>query len=224
MRNSARLAIIAALSLFAASWGFAQDAVIKELTGTVEFKLPGAETWENAVKDQAVAVNTVISTGFKSNALIDLGNSLINVRPLTRLSIRELRASAGTETVNVNLQTGRLRLDVNPPSGTRASVSVQGPMSVSSVRGTVFEVSVFELWVLEGSIEYRGNSGAPVIVDAVGYSNVDERTEQVVFTKAMVVNSLHPDQPIAFDSFNPFSVKGAMKIGEMEFGGEMTFD
>jgi len=68
------------------SLAFAQEAVIKELTGTVELKKAGAAEWENAAKGQSVAVDTVISTSFKSTAIISIGNSLITVRPLTLLT------------------------------------------------------------------------------------------------------------------------------------------
>ena len=214
--------IIAGLLLLAVSGIFAQEAVIRELTGTVELKLAGSTAWVNAVRGQNVAVDSVISTGFKSNALIGIGNSIINVRPLTRLSIKELRASQNTETINVGLQAGRVRVDVNPPAGVRATASVQTPIATASVRGTVFEVGLFELWVIEGSVEYRGTSGGHVIVDAGGYSAVDERTGRVALIKGMLLDSLNPVQPIAFDSFNSFS-GAAQQKSEIDIGGEMEF-
>jgi hypothetical protein len=219
----ARLIIIAGLLLLAVSGVFAQEAVIRELLGTVELKPAGSPTWERAVQGQGIAESTVISTGFKSHALIGIGDSIINVRPLTRLSLTEIRASQNTETINVNLQAGRVRLDVNPPAGSRASFSIQTPMATASVRGTVFEAGLFELWVAEGSVEYRGSSGSHIVVDAGGYSTVSESTGRVGSTKGVLLDSLSPVQPIAFDSFNSFS--GAAKHkNEIEVGGEMKFD
>jgi len=211
------------LLLFAVSGVFGQRALIKELTGTVELKQPRSTVWENAALGQAIEGDTVISTGFKSYALIGIGNSAISVRTLTRLSFREIRAVAGTETINVSLQAGRVRLDVNPPAGAKSVFTVQTPPTTASTRGTIFEMGIFELWVIEGSIEYRGTSGAPVIVDAVGYSYVDERTGRVVFTKNMLLSSLSPVQPIAFDSFNSFAGAAPQTSG-LELGGEMEFD
>jgi len=96
-------------------------------------------------------------------------------------------------------------------------------VATASTRGTVFEVGLFELWVIEGSIEYRGASGALIIVDAGGYSYIDDRTERVVFTKKMLLSSLSPVQPIAFDSFNSFTGAAAQKSG-MEIDGELGWD
>jgi len=215
--------IIAGLLLLAVSGIFAQEAVIRELTGTVELKLAGSAAWVNAVRGQNVAVDSVISTGFKSNALLSIGNSIITVRPLTRLAIKELTASKNTETISVGLQAGRVRMDVKPPAGVMATTSVRTPIATASVRGTVFEVGLFELWVIEGSVEYRGTSGGHVIVDAGGYSAVDERTGRVVLTKGMLLASLSPVQPIAFDSFNSFS-GAAQEKNEIEIGGEIEFN
>ena len=64
-----------------------------------------------------VSEDTVVSTGFKSTALIEVGSALLAVRPLTRLTLTEISASAGNETLNVNLAAGRVRVDLNPPAG-----------------------------------------------------------------------------------------------------------
>ena len=224
MGRLARFTIVVGLLLLVVSGVFAQEAIIRELLGTVELKPAGSAVWERAVQGQSVAVDTVVSTGFKSNALIGIGTSIINVRPLTRLSIRELSTSQGIETINVGLQAGRARFDVNPPAGNRTAFTVQTPPATASVRGTIFEVGLFELWVIEGSIEYRGSSGGPVIVDAVGYSYVDERTGRAVLTKWMLLDSLSPAQPIAFDSFSSFSGSAAQQRSGIEVSGEMEFD
>jgi hypothetical protein len=68
--------------------------------------------------------DTVVSTGFKSTALIEVGSTVITVRPLTRLTLTEIRASSESESLNVNLQSGRIRVDVNPPAGAKASMAV----------------------------------------------------------------------------------------------------
>ena len=222
MRNTARFLLIAGLLLFVAAGVFGQQATIKELSGTVELKKTGSAVWENAVRGQAIEIDSVISTGFKSNALISIGNSTISVRPLTRLSIKELRASQNTETINVGLQAGRVRLDVNPPAGSRVNASVQTPTTTASVRGTIFEVDVFSLWVIEGSVEFKGRSGAQVIVDMGGNSTVDDRTGKAAYTKETPLASLSPAQPMGFDSVNYFT-GAATQRRDIEVTGELDF-
>ena len=90
-------AVIAVLILLCAGMAFAQSGgVIKELSGTVELKPAGQADYTAAKAGDAVARDTVVSTGFKSSALITVGSTTLTVRPLTRLSLAEISASAGT--------------------------------------------------------------------------------------------------------------------------------
>lgn len=202
---------------------YAQEAVMKELTGTVELKPAGSAVWEKAVLGQSIAGNTVVSTGFKSYALISIGGSVLNVRPLTRLTVTELSASATTETINVSLQAGRVKAEVKPPSGgMRTSMNVQTPIATASVRGTIFEVDTYELKVIEGTVEFSGASGTPVVVDAGGDSYIDEKTGRVAPPMDTLLTTLKPDLPVAFDTFESFmgataQPKGIEIVSELDF-------
>jgi hypothetical protein len=215
--------ILFSIFFFLFSFAFAQQATITELTGTVELKRANSAAWEPAAKGQSIPVDTIISTGFKSTALINLGNSIITVRPLTRLSITEIASRAGTETINVNLQAGRVRADVNPPAGARSSFTVQMPSVTASTRGTIFEVGIFELRVMEGSIEYRGTSGAPVVVDAGAFSYVDETTGRAAFPEATLLTTLNPDLPIAADLLYPFEGASLQSTPSLEVGAAISY-
>jgi len=211
MKRKVKSLIIAGMIfLFAASAVFTQEntpsAVIRELSGNVELQRPGTTTWEKAAQGQTITQNTIISTGFRSSAIIGIGDSLINVRPLTRLSLTELSERSGVETINANLQAGRVRVDVKAPAGSRSAFNVQGPMATASTRGTVFEMSTLELTVIEGTVEYFESSIMPFLIDAGGYCYVDERTGQVIPPLAGLGTVLNPDLPIANDSFSSFEV------------------
>ena len=104
---------------------FAQNGVIRELTGEVELKHAGSTAFVPAAAGAQVALNTIVSTGFRSTAIITVGSATITVRPLTRLSLAEIQSSSDSENVNVSLQAGRVRVDVKPPAGTRANLTVQ---------------------------------------------------------------------------------------------------
>ena len=156
---------------------FAQNGVIRELSGTVELKRAGAANFVPARTGDAIAQDTVISTGFKSTALVEIGSSVLTVRPLTRLTLAELRTAEGTENINVNLQTGRVRVDVNPPAGTRTNMEVRGPSATASVRGTSFEFDTRNLAVLHGVVAFRGNRGGTMLVSAGSTSQVTENSK-----------------------------------------------
>ncbi|MFP3043745.1 FecR family protein [Treponema primitia] len=144
----------------------AQTAFIRDLTGTVEVKLPGSAEWTLALIGQGIENQTVISTGFKSTARIGLGNSVLTVQPLTRLTLEQIQEAASTEQVKLYLQTGRVRADVTPPSGGKVDFTVRSPSVTASVRGTSFEFDGQRLWVEEGRVHVSGGDGTGVYVGA----------------------------------------------------------
>lgn len=156
--------VLAVVILLCAVRAFAQDGVIREISGMVELKRAGQANFVPAKTGDTVAKDTVVSTGFRSSALIALGSAVLTVRPLTLLTVAEISASASTETLNVNLQAGRVRVDVNPPAGTRASTTVRSPIATASVRGTVFEIDTQGLTVLRGAVAYAGDKGGTKLV------------------------------------------------------------
>jgi hypothetical protein len=140
--------------------------VIRELTGDVQLKFAGSNDFVAARAGNEVAQNTIISTGFKSTAIVVVGGTVITVKPLTRLSLAEIQSTSELETLNVSLQTGRVRVDVNPPAGMRASTTLQSPSATASVRGTSFEFDTINLTVNEGTVAFSGNIGPTAMVSA----------------------------------------------------------
>ena len=151
-----------ALILTGAALCYAQSpaALIREMTGTVEIKKSGSTDWVAAKTGDTIEKSTVISTGFRSMALLAVGSSTVMVRPLTRLSLEELMNQGDTEEINIGLRTGRVQVDVKAPAGSRANFSVQTPSSTASVRGTMFDMTPLNIQVKEGTVVYRG-SGEP---------------------------------------------------------------
>jgi hypothetical protein len=168
------------LFLTAAAYGiFAQNesGVILELSGDVQLKHPGSNDYIEANAGDVVMRNTVVLTGFRSTALIAVGSSEIRVRPLTRLSLAEIQGSSDTETTNVNLHTGRIKVDVNPPSGTKAKVTVQSPAATATLHGTSIEFDMINIKVNEGRAAFSGSSGHAAIVNAGGSNFVGVNNE-----------------------------------------------
>jgi hypothetical protein len=163
----------------------AQSGEIRELTGEVSVKAAGKTAFTAAKAGDKIAQDTIVSTGFKSTAVIAVGSSVITVRPLTRLSLAEIQSSAGTETLNVSLQTGRVRVDVKPPAGTRANTTVQGPSATASVRGTSFEFDTVKLTVNEGTVAFSGASGPISMVNAGKTSSIEEGETLVGFSSVI---------------------------------------
>ena len=178
---------------------FAQNGTIRELNGTVELKAAGASVFTVAKAGDTVRQDTVISTGFKSTALVEVGSALITVRPLTRLTLTEIRASSGAETINVNLQAGRVRVDVNPPAGTRASMAVNSPSATASVRGTSFEFDTRNLRVHSGEVGFQGNRGRMMVVNAGSASKI-ESDGRAADPIGIRITGLQPSLPSGTDA------------------------
>ena len=159
-----KIIITVLLAAFAAGFAFSQNGVIRDFTGSVELKQAGSSVFVPATVGASVAPNTVISTGFRSTAVIVIGGSTVTVNPLTRLTLAEIQSTANTETINVNLQSGRVRVEVNPPAGARANFTLQTPSSTASVRGTVFEMNADKVSVSEGKVMFSGSGKMAVIV------------------------------------------------------------
>ncbi|MDR3201272.1 MAG: FecR family protein [Spirochaetales bacterium] len=161
-----KIVVLCCALLFAAAFAFGQTGVIKEITGTVELKAPGATSWKPASVGMVITKNTLISTGFRSTALVGLGNSLLTVQALTRLSLEEIALSQGNEKIGLALQTGRVRANVMPPSGGRTDFTVRSPTATASVRGTTFVFDANSVSVSGGLVTFAGANGLPVAVAA----------------------------------------------------------
>jgi len=173
-------------------------AVIREITGTVELKRPG-EAWTAANPGDRIDRATIISTSFRSTAILAVGSSTLVVRPITRLSLENLLIQNKTEMVNINLRSGRVRVDVTPAAGNKSNFTVRSPSAVASVRGTSFEMDTISIQVLEGTVSYVSvddQMARQVRVGAGQESWVDAETSDAVnpMAAAETIRS-HPDLP-----------------------------
>jgi hypothetical protein len=181
--------IIVLTTLFVTSV-FAQNGVIREITGEVELRRPGSSVFVPASAGDTVNMNTIISTGFRSTAIVVIGSSTITVRPLTRLTLAEIQSAENTENINVNLQAGRVRVEVTPPAGTRTNFTVQSPSATASVRGTSFDFDTVNLSVHEGRVVFGGTSGPATVVNSgfvtfVGVDGTAENPAEVTSAAAL---------------------------------------
>jgi hypothetical protein len=174
---------------------FAQEAVIKNITGSVEVKSSKDAQWVKAKIGDVLGKNSYISTGFKSNAIIAVGNSNLTVRSLTQLSLDELQKTGSSEQVALNLRTGRVRADVKPPAGGKVDFTVRSPSATASVRGTVFDFDTVNLNVREGTVAFSGSTGWTVLVSEGGSSEVNVETGKTSEPMEVAVAALDPVLP-----------------------------
>jgi hypothetical protein len=189
-----KLLVIVLVITASAAWAQSPRAVIQELRGTVETKAPGASEWKTAMVGQELERETLVSTGFKSEAVIALGDSTLLARPLTRLTLGEIAAAADSERVEVHLRTGRIRADVRPPAGGAVDFTVRSPMATASVRGTSFEFDTFTLRVDEGTVSFSGADNTAVYV-AAGQSSAPDSVSGRTALPVETAAALTPPPP-----------------------------
>ncbi|MCL2093215.1 MAG: FecR family protein [Treponema sp.] len=197
---------------------YAQTGIIREITGTVEVKAPGSLTFSPARVGDRVSQHAVVSTGFRSSALIEIGSCLISVRALSRLSLDEIFYLGAEEYLHIDLQAGRIRADVNPPAGMRVSMDVTSPHATASIRGTSFWFDGYNLGVISGTVLYKGNRGQEVTIPAgnvisllydgrageFGYRGLGSGAEG----ETQGASALTPPQPVGLDMSSRAFSKG----------------
>jgi hypothetical protein len=183
---------------------FAQNGQARfiELTGNVEIKAGGGADWVPATLGGEIGRDTVVSTGFKSTARISVGNSILTIRPLTRLTLAELVQRGNKEEVILYLAAGRIRAEVSPPLGGKTDFTVRSPSITASVRGTVFEFNTRRIEVENGRVFFAGPNGQAVYVDGGEKSYVDETRSRVVPPFEAEIASLTPKLPGLSDPGN----------------------
>ena len=149
------LCIAAGISSLAAA---ALTATITEVAGKVECKLPGKD-WVAAKTGTVLPAGSLISTGFKSTAILKTESATLTVKPVTRLSLEELVKSEGTTETQMFLMAGRVKAEVTPRKGEQAEFKVKSPTATASVRGTGFEFDGQNLLVDHGAVQFESDTG-----------------------------------------------------------------
>lgn len=116
----------------------AMDVKVVEVTGKVEVQRDNK--WVAVSKGDILSAGSVISTGFKSEAVLSFDETVIKVKALTRLTIEQLFEKDGDKASAVYLDTGSISADVKPAENKRVGFAVKTPAATASVRGTSGDV------------------------------------------------------------------------------------
>jgi hypothetical protein len=207
--------------LAAAAVLYGQEAVgvvIREANGTVEVKEPGAADWVPAWVGQSIARSATVSTGFRSTAVLAVGNSLVMVQALTRLTVDEILSGSGEEQVDIGLRVGRVRAEVKPPAGGRTEFTVRSPTATASVRGTAFEFDGMNLAVDEGRVHVSGGDRSGSYVGVGHEARVEAVSGRTVGGIERVMEDLTPSAPAGMAAGSETETLAAPTAGDVEAG------
>ncbi|HOF12332.1 MAG TPA: FecR domain-containing protein [Treponemataceae bacterium] len=157
------------------SYSFAQTAKVKSVTGKVEYSTDGT-SWSAVKENMSLAKGTIISTSFKSTAVIVINDSLLHVKPLTRMSLDELRKTQDEVQTELNLVSGKVQVEVKPRAKQEVvNFTVKSAVATASVRGTGFVFDGRNLFVNHGNVALQSNTGFTRSVLGGEFSQVSSR-------------------------------------------------
>ena len=137
------------------------QAVVKEISGKVEVKT-GSADWQPAKAGMKFDTGASISTGFNSTAVLDLGTSILTVRPLTRLQLAELIKREASVSTTLVLRVGKVKAEVKKVEGVRQDFTLRSAQATASVRGTLFEFDGVSVQVTDGLVVFTNSLGQGV--------------------------------------------------------------
>ena len=127
--------MLAALTMGGAN---ALDAKVISVSGKVEVQQSGSSTWKALKAGDKLSKGSVVSTGFKSSAKIQIDDSTVSLEPLTRMTIEQLASNSTKDEAKLYLNSGKVSADVKKTSGKKVDFKVTSPVATASVRGTSF--------------------------------------------------------------------------------------
>ncbi len=130
------------------------NATVKDFYGKVKVKYSGDTRWSKLQIGQELPANAIVSTGFNSQVVLDLGNATLDVLPLTRMTVMEITESSNTIKTSLFLQGGKIKADVAKIEGKQNDFEIRSPVATASVRGTSFEFTGNTLTVYRGVVAF----------------------------------------------------------------------
>lgn len=127
--------------LLTAITAFALDAKVLDVVGKVEVQ-NASGAWDAVTPGAVLAPGAVLSTGFKSEAVLSIDESTIIVKALTRLTVEKLYEQEGNKSSSFYLDAGGLAADVKSAADKKVSFTVKTPAVTASVRGTAGDLTV----------------------------------------------------------------------------------
>ena len=170
-------------------------AQVTKITGKAQVQ-KGAD-WIPLSVGQTLTPGDTISTGFRSELLLQIGPSVVTVKPLSRLTLQTL-IQTGTELqTDLYLRVGKIDAQVNKSEVvTSQKFNAGSPVATASVRGTSFSFDTINLEVTRGLVnftDFHGNTVSVPLGEAARASLPETggglATQQELVTQESVVDA-----------------------------------
>lgn len=156
MKLSFKFLPLLAFAVFAGFSASALEAKFVSIEGKVEI-LEGGMWIPVEEGDIVQERGAVISTGFKSNAVVSVKGTNFTLGPLTRITIENMVAMENKDSTQIYIDSGSLKANVSSSDGRKVGFKVRSAVATASVRGTEFKVtSSGRLSVTQGLVSFGG--------------------------------------------------------------------
>lgn len=156
MKLSFKFLPLLAFAVFAGFSASALEAKFVSIEGKVEI-LEGGMWIPVEEGDIIQERGAVISTGFKSNAVVSVKGTNFTLGPLTRITIENMVAMENKDSTQIYIDSGSLKANVSSSDGRKVGFKVRSAVATASVRGTEFKVtSSGRLSVTQGLVSFCG--------------------------------------------------------------------
>lgn len=162
-----KIIIILLFVTFSTTVFHAKNIQLKSTEGIVQIKSGGTGEWLTPKAGDYLNENDLIFTGFNSNAILNVENALIEIDPLTQITISSLLVEKTEIKTDVYLKYGKIKASVDTKnSDLKTYFNVRSANSTASVRGTVFIFTENGVSVEEGTVEFTTKHNNSMLIQA----------------------------------------------------------
>ncbi|HOJ64971.1 MAG TPA: FecR domain-containing protein [Spirochaetota bacterium] len=195
---------------------FASNITLQSFKGIVQLKLTPQSEWIDAKEGMNLNSGSLINTGFKSNAIIKVNGSLLEVKQLTQISVASLIESNNVIT-DVELKYGKIKAVVEPAAqDVKTNFKVRSANSTASVRGTIFSYGDSYLYVERGTVLFESKNGDYLFV---------QEDEEAIVKKFKNIQEPFSNKSLTYNvDTNPIGLSATEKDGnEDPIGKQFKF-
>lgn len=173
MKLSFKFLPLLAFAVFAGFSASALEAKFVSIEGKVEI-LEGGMWIPVEEGDIIQERGAVISTGFKSNAVVSVKGTNFTLGPLTRITIENMVAMENKDSTQIYIDSGSLKANVSSSDGRKVGFKVRSAVATASVRGTEFKVtSSGRLSVTQGLVSFGGPESSSAEISKIEDNSTD---------------------------------------------------
>ncbi len=156
---------VACLALPQTAFSADVTATVSKITGKAQIQK--GEDWVPLSIGDLISLGDTVSTGFRSELQVKIGTSIVTLKALSRLTLRELTHSGTDLQTDVYLRVGKVEAQVNKSESVKTQTfKISSPVATASVRGTSLGSDGYTFEGIEGHYTVTDSNGNTTTVSA----------------------------------------------------------